>query len=101
MDRYDLYQYDRQKGDDPMTAEERKQFNELLKTVSKQSERLTKLENGAAAPTPDWARAAVAAALNYDKKNPLFRDTETGSIDFYRLLTIMHRRGLFTPSKDE
>ncbi|WHX51039.1 hypothetical protein QNH46_10545 [Paenibacillus woosongensis] len=45
--------------------------------------------------TPDWAKEAVKSAVNYDKKHPLIQSPERGSYDFYRLITIMYRRGLF------
>lgn len=95
MDKYNLYQYDNREGDEPMTAEEKKQFEALQDIVRKQAERIEELEKKANTKLPDWAREAVQAAVNYDKKEPLINNPETGGFDFYRLITIMHRRGLF------
>ncbi len=95
MDKYNLYQYDIQEGDEPMTAEEKKRFEVLQETVRKQAERIGDLESKASIKLPDWAKEAVEAAVNYDKTEPLINNPETGSFDFYRIITIMHRRGLF------
>ncbi|WP_334073031.1 glycoside hydrolase family 73 protein [Paenibacillus sp. A14] len=95
MDMYDLYQYDTRKGDEPMTAEEKKRFEALLDTVAKQAERIAELERKASMPVPDWAKEAVQAAASYDRAYPLIDTPEGGSFDFYRVITIMHRRGLF------
>ncbi|WP_410769311.1 glycoside hydrolase family 73 protein [Fontibacillus sp. BL9] len=95
MDKYNLYEYDLKEGEEPMTAEEKKQFEALQETVRKQADRIAGLEQKASTQLPEWAKEAVNAAVNYDKKNPLIKNPETGSFDFYRLITIMHRRGLF------
>lgn len=98
MDKYDLYQYDAEMGEEPMTAEEKKQFEALKETVKKQAERIAELEKRAEFKMPDWAKEAVKAAVNYDKKHPLIQSPVQGSYDFYRLITIMYRRGLFNKS---
>ncbi|MGG4553752.1 glycoside hydrolase family 73 protein [Paenibacillus humicus] len=95
MDKYDLYHYDAEGGEEPMTAEEKKQFEALQQTVQQQAIRIAELEKRANLKTPDWAKEAVKAAVNYDKKHPLIQSPEQGSYDFYRLITIMYRRGLF------
>ncbi|TYA14406.1 mannosyl-glycoprotein endo-beta-N-acetylglucosamidase [Paenibacillus faecis] len=95
MDKYNLYQYDTRKGDEPMTAEEKKRFDALLDTVNMQAERIAELERKASMPVPDWAKAAVQAAVSYDLARPLIDTPEGGSLDFYRVITILHRRGLF------
>lgn len=95
MEKYDLYQYDTRKGDEPMTAEEKKRFDVLVDTVNKQAERIAELERNASMPVPDWAKAAVQAAVSYDPARPLIDTPEGGSLDFYRVITILHRRGLF------
>lgn len=95
MDKYDLYRYDAEGGEEPMTAEEKKQLEALKATVKEQAERIAKLEKRAELKTPEWAKEAVKAAVNYDKKRPLIQSPEQGSYDFYRLITILHRRGLF------
>lgn len=95
MDEFDLYKYDSQGGDEPMTAEEKKVFQALQDTVAKQTERIAVLEHYNNVPTPDWAKEAIQAALDYDKQNPLIQNPEHGSFDFYRIITVLHRRGLF------
>jgi hypothetical protein len=39
---------------------------------------------------PQWAKAAVDAAV----KASLIDTPEKGSYDFYRLLTVLHRKGI-------
>ncbi|WP_068786104.1 glycoside hydrolase family 73 protein [Paenibacillus phocaensis] len=99
MDTYKLTQYDEGKGDGPMTAEEKKQFEALQETVRTQAKQLAELEKWTRPGIPDWAKEAVAAAVNYSKEDPLLRNPEQGSVDFYRLITVMHRRGLFDKKK--
>lgn len=96
MDKYDLYRFDQpQGGDEPMTAEEKKQFEALQQMVEKQAERIKQLEAKESMPIPKWAKEAIAAAVQYDKSEPLINTPEGGSLDFYRIITILHRRGLF------
>ncbi|MNJ68683.1 flagellar rod assembly protein/muramidase FlgJ [compost metagenome] len=95
MDKYNLYQYDTQRGDEPMTKEEKDLFNDLVNTVRRQGEIIAKLEKRTEIPIPTWAKGAVSAALRYDMRQPLIQEPDRGSQDFYRLITIMHRRGLF------
>ncbi|GAA0134097.1 hypothetical protein YSY43_09370 [Paenibacillus sp. YSY-4.3] len=95
MDKYDLYRYEAERGEEPMTAEEKKEFDALKETVQKQANRIAELEKRADLKMPDWAKEAVKAAVNYDRKHPLIQSPEQGSYDFYRIITIMYRRGLF------
>ncbi|MFC4778421.1 N-acetylmuramoyl-L-alanine amidase [Paenibacillus sp. GCM10023252] len=74
--------------DQPMTNEERLQFEALVK-------RVTKLESERSMPVPVWAKAAVEAAV----QAKLIDTPDGGSKDFYRLLALMHRRGLLTKTK--
>lgn len=98
MDKYELYKYDLQGGDEPMTAEEKKLFQALQATVSKQAEQIAALQRYHELPTPEWAKESIQAALDYDRKNPLIQNPEQGSLDFYRIITVLHRRGLFKKS---
>ncbi|MGF6356461.1 lysozyme [Paenibacillus sp. 4624] len=76
------------KGGEPMTAEEKAAFDALKAQVDRlQARQLMEV--------PVWAKAAVDAALAYDPKNPLFSIDNGASYDFYRFITVMHRRGLF------
>ena len=76
------------KGGEPMTAEEKAAFDALKAQVDRlQARQLMEV--------PVWAKAAVDAALAYDAKNPLFSIDNGASYDFYRFITVMHRRGLF------
>lgn len=52
--------------------------------------RLKTMENKHRMDIPEWAREAVEAAVNAQ----LVDTPENGSEDFYRLLTIIHRKGL-------
>lgn len=95
MEAYNLTQYDETKGDEPMTAEEKKQFAALQETVRAQAKQIAELEKWTRPGIPAWAKEAVAAAVNYSKGDPLLQNPEQGSVDFYRIITVMHRRGLF------
>lgn len=53
--------------------------------------RVSSLEEQAAMEVvPQWAKAAVDAAV----KAALIDTPEKGSYDFYRLLTVLHRKGI-------
>jgi hypothetical protein len=99
METYQLTQYDEAKGEEPMTAEEKKQFEILQETVRAQAKQIADLEKWTRPGIPDWAKEAVAAAVNYSKGDPLLKNPEQGSVDFYRIITVMHRRGLFDKNK--
>lgn len=49
--------------------------------------RIEKLEQANNMPVPDWAKAAVDAAV----KKGLIQQADFGSLDFFRLLTVIHR----------
>ncbi|WP_338554916.1 N-acetylmuramoyl-L-alanine amidase [Paenibacillus sp. KS-LC4] len=68
---------------EPMTEAERQQFAALVK-------RVTELEAKHSMTVPAWAKAAVAAAVAAG----VIDTPEGGSLDFYRLLTVLHRKGL-------
>ncbi|MGG4144545.1 N-acetylmuramoyl-L-alanine amidase [Paenibacillus algorifonticola] len=68
---------------EPMTDAERQQFDALVK-------RVTELEAKHSMAVPAWAKAAVAAAAAAG----VIDTPEGGSLDFYRLLTVLYRKGL-------
>lgn len=86
-------------GADEMTAEEKVQFKALQETVAKQAEtiaeqvkKVTALEGQAKmSAIPVWALASCVNA-----KSAGFIDTTAdGSYDFYRMVTLLDRAGLF------
>lgn len=87
-----LTQYDRLGVNDAMTKEEKEAFASLQKIVQAQNQRIMQLEaNAKLAEIPVWAAKACAAAGKVGAV-----DTVKGSsLDFYRMLTVMYRRGLF------
>lgn len=75
-----------------MTAEEKAAFKCLQETVEAQAKRLATLEASAKmTEIPSWALEACVAA----KKVGAVDTTAGGSYDFYRVLTVMYRRGFF------
>ncbi|WP_433943593.1 M15 family metallopeptidase [Paenibacillus sp. SN-8-1] len=75
-----------------MTAEEKAAFKALQETVNAQAKRISTLEDSAKmAEIPSWAQEACVAA----KKVGAVDTTANGSFDFYRLITVMYRRGFF------
>ncbi len=100
-----------QGGDKPMTTDEKKAFDALQATVKAQADRiasltdsrdllktsisgvdqrLQKVEQNHAMPIPAWASEAVQKA----EAAGLIQDSDGGSYDFYRLLTVLDRKGL-------
>lgn len=81
------------KGEDcEMTAEEKAAFKTLQETVEAQAKRIATLEAGAKMEEiPVWAVDACVAA----KRAGAVDTTAGGSYDFYRLITVMYRRGFF------
>jgi len=78
---------------DAMTATEKAAFSALEKLVTEQARRLAQLESKASMSViPTWALAACVAA----KKSGALDTTADGSLDFYRMITVMDRAGLFT-----
>lgn len=75
--------------------EEENRMEKLEQRVAELTERVKKLENDRSMSVPAWAREAVTAAVNAG-----YVDTpEGGSLDFYRMITIMHRAGVFSSRK--
>jgi peptidoglycan L-alanyl-D-glutamate endopeptidase CwlK len=81
------------KGEDgAMTIEEKAAFKTLHETVTSQAKRLEVLEaRDKMAKVPAWAEAACIAA----KKAGAIDTANDGSYDFYRVITVMYRRGFF------
>jgi len=79
-------------GDCEMTAEEKATLRALQETVEAQAKRIATLEaNAKMAEIPVWAVDACVAA----KRAGAVDTTAGGSYDFYRLITVMYRRGFF------
>ncbi|MFH5187093.1 glucosaminidase domain-containing protein [Paenibacillus sp. TAB 01] len=66
------------------------QCQTLLKTAEAHIEKINVLEKQASMPVPDWAAEAVKKAI----KAQLIEKPDGGSYDFYRLLTVLYRKGL-------
>ncbi|MEW4368508.1 glycoside hydrolase family 25 protein [Paenibacillus kandeliae] len=100
-----------QGGNQPMTAEEQKAFAALQATVKAQADRIAALtdsrdllktslskidsrvqsvENSHAMDVPEWAEEAVKKAVSAG----IIHNPDSGSYDFYRLLTVLDRKGL-------
>lgn len=73
-----------------LTAEEKSLMESLKTTVAHLAERVNYLEKKQKMNIPSWAQTAVDAAVSAG----LIYRPEEGSEDFYRLLTIIHRKGL-------
>ncbi|MFF2480829.1 N-acetylmuramoyl-L-alanine amidase [Paenibacillus sp. NPDC058071] len=78
------YMEQNKEEDTPMTPAERKQLLDL-------QNRLAELEATAKMKIPPWAQSAMEAAI---KAGVIDSPADEASRDFYRLLTIMHRKGL-------
>ena len=71
---------------------------EVVRMLEKLQEQIVALQNrvssleeqAAMDVVPEWAKAAVDAAV----KAALIDTPEKGSYDFYRLLTVLHRKGI-------
>ncbi|WP_322902969.1 glycoside hydrolase family 25 protein [Paenibacillus campi] len=100
-----------QGGEHQMTNDEKKAFVELQALVKAQADRiaaltdsrdllktslstidqrLQKIEQSHAMPIPEWAKSSVQKAAAAG----LIQDSDGGSYDFYRLLTVLDRKGL-------
>ncbi|ASA20962.1 M15 family metallopeptidase [Paenibacillus donghaensis] len=85
--------------EEEMTAQEKKDFEAMQVLIKAQAEvtleltnRITELETAAKLPEiPKWALPACEAA----KAAGLLDTTANGSYDFYRMITVMDRTGLF------
>ncbi|MEK3792049.1 M15 family metallopeptidase [Paenibacillus sp. FSL R7-0204] len=86
-------------AEQPMTAQEKKDFEAMQLLIKAQAEaalnlsnRVTGLEKAAKLPEiPKWALPACEAA----KAAGLLDTTANGSYDFYRMVTILNRAGVF------
>lgn len=85
------------KDDAAMTAEEKKQFDVLQKTVEAQAKEIKELKDKASRSIPPWAEDAVKSA----HQAGLIDTMEGGSMDFYRIITILHRGGLLITRGDK
>lgn len=72
-----------------MIGELKKQIEQLTAEQAQLRQRLETLESRARVDVPAWAREAVDAAV----KAGIVDTPEGGSLDFYRMLTVMHRTG--------
>ena len=81
--------------DKPMTAEEKAAFQALQNTVQKQADRIKTLETAAKQPkVPAWAEQACINA----KVVGVLDTANDGSYDFYRMVTMLDRAGVFSKS---
>jgi len=72
-----------------MIGELKKQIEQLTAEQAQLRQRLETLESRARVDVPAWAREALDAAV----KAGIVDTPEGGSLDFYRMLTVMHRTG--------
>lgn len=78
--------------DEEMTAEEKAAFKELQVIVQKQDDRIKTLETAAKQPkVPEWAEQACINA----KAKGVLDTANDGSYDFYRIVTLLERVGIF------
>ncbi|MDQ0063569.1 peptidoglycan recognition protein family protein [Paenibacillus harenae] len=77
-------------GGETMTKEEKALLESIKTTVQHLAQRVEYLENKQRMNIPAYAQAAVEAAVGAG----LLYEPEESSEDFYRLLTIIHRKGL-------
>ncbi|KAA8782498.1 N-acetylmuramoyl-L-alanine amidase [Paenibacillus amylolyticus] len=80
------------KDDEPMTAEEKKQMDELKATVESQAKWIAAQKAKDNMECPKWAESA------YEYYRPYITD-KTGSYDFWRLLVVNYRRMRVTKIK--
>ncbi|WP_136604681.1 glycoside hydrolase family 73 protein [Paenibacillus dokdonensis] len=85
IEQYKLYQYDIKEGEQPMTATEQKEFQELKSTIKQQAEWIKSQKELTEMPCPSWAKDAYAFY------KPYIAD-EKGSYDFWRQLVINYRK---------
>jgi len=90
-----LFDSDAYKHDVLMLIESRKEearrMEELERQVAELTQRVQTLERERSMPVPAWAREAIDAAVRAG-----YVDTpEGGSLDFYRMITVMYRAGMF------
>ncbi len=108
-----------EEGDEPMTAEEKAAFkalqqqvaalenskdvlkqtlNEQTAYIKKVDQQVADLEARQAMPVPAWAKEAVAAAVAFNPSSPIVDAKQPSSYDFYRLLVVLNRLGVFKKS---
>lgn len=106
-----IQKHTEQGGDQPMTTDEQKAFAALQATVKAQADRIAALsdsrdllktsiskidsrvqsvEKNHSMDVPEWANEAVQKAVQAG----IINDPDGGSYDFYRLLTVLDRKGL-------
>ncbi|MFD0587841.1 N-acetylmuramoyl-L-alanine amidase [Paenibacillus sp. GCM10027627] len=89
--------------DEPMTKDEKQAFEDLKKTVESQNKTIEILSNSLKtlqdkdklSKIPDFAKEAIEAAV----KAKLINTPNGGSYEFYRIVTILYRQGLFGRGK--
>jgi flagellum-specific peptidoglycan hydrolase FlgJ len=91
INKYDLSQYDREADQMLKVIEQLQQTNAtIMNTLDAHVEEINKLKAQASMPVPKWANEATQAALKAD----IIDTVDGGSYDFYRTLTVLHRKGL-------
>ncbi|MGZ0040044.1 glycoside hydrolase family 25 protein [Paenibacillus ottowii] len=110
----------REEGEEPMTAKEKAVFkalqqqvaalensrdvlkqtlNEQSAYIKKVDQRVAELEARQAMPVPAWAKEAMAAAVAVNPASPIVDTKLPSSYDFYRLLVVLNRLGVFKTTK--
>ncbi|WP_166242268.1 glycoside hydrolase family 73 protein [Paenibacillus turpanensis] len=91
MNQYNLFRFDREV--EAVLEQLRAQIEQLQQQQAQLTEQLRQLNAALTVEgIPDWAQEAVQAAVNKGVLNT----PEGGSYDFYRMITILHRLGLFS-----
>jgi flagellar protein FlgJ len=85
---YRLKQYDEEAVE--VLQQWQAQLDELRERIAALERRIKLLESRASMSIPEWAKAAVEAAVAVG----VVDTPEGGSYDFYRTLTVLHRKGL-------
>ncbi|KAF6576447.1 glycoside hydrolase family 25 protein [Paenibacillus polymyxa] len=109
-----------EEGEEPMTAEEKAAFktlqqqvaalenskdvlkqtlNEQSAYIKKVDQRVAELEARQTMPVPIWAKEAMAAAVAFHPASPIVDAKLPSSYDFYRLLVVLNRLGVFKATK--
>ncbi|MDQ0047221.1 lysozyme [Paenibacillus polymyxa] len=109
-----------EEGEEPMTAEEKAAFktlqqqvaalenskdvlkqtlNEQSAYIKKVDQRVAELEARQTMPVPIWAKEAMAAAVAFHPASPIVDEKLPSSYDFYRLLVVLNRLGVFKATK--
>jgi flagellar protein FlgJ len=85
---YNLKKYDKEAED--VLKELQSQINTQRDQIAALERKVKRLENQQSMPVPEWAKEAVEAAVAAG----IVDTPDGGSYDFYRLLTVIHRKGL-------